>query len=106
MFPQLEIKADEQSKAEYEKQLAILERKREAVEARIRRHCRFIETYDKEIGPFTNSYEGMAAEIGTLYENAKVGHRRGVELLKKEFGYFPAYKRPGDSFSAVPFRPA
>lgn len=27
------------------------------------------------------------------------------QILMNEFGYHPEFKRPGDSFSAVPFRP-
>jgi hypothetical protein len=41
-----------------------------------------------------------------LYSNAKKEHAKGLEVLKSEFGYNPSYKRYGDSFSGVPFRPA
>lgn len=47
----------------------------------------------------------MTGDIGTLYDKAKEGHKKGIVLLEKEFGYHPAFKRPQDTFTAVPFRP-
>lgn len=49
-----EIRADQRSKAEHERQLNLLTQTKEALEARIRQHREFIEQYDKDIGPFTN----------------------------------------------------
>ena len=48
----------------------------------------------------------MTSEIAVLYGNAKKGHAKGIVLLENEFGYHPAFKRPGDTFTGVAFRPA
>jgi hypothetical protein len=65
----------------------------------------------------------MTSEIGGIYESAKKGHQRGLLLLvidyfaylvrrrtsrllqQNEFGYHMAFRRPGDTFTGVPFRP-
>jgi hypothetical protein len=47
----------------------------------------------------------MTGEIGKIYDKAKQGHARGIVLLEKEFGYHPSFKHPGDTFTAIPFRP-
>lgn len=47
----------------------------------------------------------MTNEIASIYENAKQGHIRGIKLLERDFGYHPAFKRPQDTFTAIPFRP-
>ena len=39
------------------------------------------ETFDKDIGPFTDKYSQMTADIGILYANAKKGHTKGIALL-------------------------
>ena len=57
------------------------------------------------VGPFAARYKEMTADIGAIYERAKEGHQKGIKLLEKEFGYHPAFKRPQDTFSAIPFRP-
>lgn len=52
-----------------------------------------------------DSYKNMTSDIGSIYDKAKEGHLSGLHILMNEFGYHPEFKRPGDSFSAVPFRP-
>jgi hypothetical protein len=47
----------------------------------------------------------MTGEIGGIYDKAKEGHANGLLILMREFGYHPIYKKPGDSFTAIPFRP-
>ena len=101
-----EIKADEDGKAEYERTLGQLEVKRAEIQSRLDANSDWASTYALEIGPFEDRYNNMTANIGDIYNTAKKGHKRGVELLKKEFGYHPEFKRPGDTFTAVPFRPA
>ena len=61
--------------------------------------------YDRSIGPFEETYDNMTGEIGKTYDNAKAGHKRGLKVLQEEFGYHPAFKRPTDTFTAVPFKP-
>lgn len=47
----------------------------------------------------------MTIDISGLYDNAKNEHLKGLQLLMQEFEYHPEFKRHGDTFSAVPFRP-
>ena len=47
----------------------------------------------------------MTSDIGTIYEKAKKGHAKGIVLLQQEFGYHPIFKHPGDTFTAIPFKP-
>jgi flagellar motility protein MotE (MotC chaperone) len=100
-----QIKADERNKAEFERHLSTLNTKKSELEARVRQNEEWAKKYDTEVGPFADRYKQMTADIGTIYERAKVGHAKGIVLLEKEFGYHPAFKRPGDSFFGIPFRP-
>mmetsp|Transcript_2706 Transcript_2706/g.3856 ORF Transcript_2706/g.3856 Transcript_2706/m.3856 type:complete len:146 (-) Transcript_2706:160-597(-) len=100
-----EIKADEKGKADYERQLSNLERRKEELLKRIEENKRWMEGYDNNMGPIQKRYDDMSVEIGNIYENAKTYHRDGVEVLKREFGYHPEFKRATDTFSATPFHP-
>jgi hypothetical protein len=99
------IKADQKSKAEFERLLTSLRNRKADLEQRIIDNNKWAETYDRDVGPFAQRYKQMTGDIGDLYENAKKGHARGIVLLQNEFGYHPAFKRPQDTFTAVPFRP-
>lgn len=72
---------------------------------RIKANTEWAAKYDLEVGPFAKKYEDMTKNIGNIYEQAKEGHKRGILVLKKEFGYHPAFRRPQDTFSAIPFIP-
>jgi predicted nucleic acid-binding Zn-ribbon protein len=100
-----EIKAGEKSKLEFERLLLVLETRKRDLETRIKQNTEWGANYDTEVGPIANKYNDMTSQIGEIYENAKKGHSRGIVLLEKEFGYHPAFKRPQDKFTAVPFRP-
>jgi len=65
----------------------------------------FQENYEQNIAPLEGQYDKMFAGIGEIYSRAKEGHAKGLELLKAEFDYHPAYKRHSDKFGAVPFHP-
>ena len=99
------IKADDKSKSEFERLLTTLNNRKFDLEKRINENTKWAENYDRDIGPFAAKYKVMTADIGDLYENAKKNHARGIVLLQNEFGYHPAFKRPQDTFTAVPFRP-
>lgn len=96
-----EIKASEKSKLEYERQLNMLEARKSDLLKRIKRNTEWAATYDLEVGPFAARYQEMTAEIGILYNKAKVGHTKGILLLENEFGYHPAFLHPGDTFTYV-----
>jgi hypothetical protein len=55
--------------------------------------------------PFHENFERMVEETGKLYGAAKEKHAAGVELLCRDFGYHPAYKRWHDTFSSTPWKP-
>lgn len=99
------IKADEKSKSEFERLLTALNNRKSDLEKRINDNMKWAENYDRDIGPFAQKYKVMTADIGELYDNAKKKHANGIVLLENEFGYHPAFKRPQDTFTAVPFRP-
>ena len=100
-----DIKASEKSKAEFDKILGTYEKKKADLERRIKQNEEWVNNYDTDVGPFAQRYADMTSQIGQIYDKAKDGHARGIDVLKKEFGYHPAFKRPQDTFSAVPFRP-
>lgn len=100
-----QIKNEERSKMDFERHLKTLETKKSELEARVKHNEGWIKTYDTNVGPFAERYKAMTQDIGNIYDKAKVGHAKGIVLLEKEFGYHPAFKRPGDSFTGIPFRP-
>lgn len=100
-----EIKSQEKSKLEFDKILKRLETRRDDLTKNIKKNNDWISSYDTEVGPFAAKYNQMTADIGILYDNAKVGHKFGIDLLKKEFGYHPLFKRPTDTFTSTPFKP-
>ncbi len=102
----VKYQAAKKSKMEFERHLGMLKARRGDLEARVAANKEWGAKYDLEVGPFAKRYENMTAEIGQLYNNAKKGHAKGIVLLEQEFGYHPAFKRPGDTFTATPFRPA
>lgn len=58
-----------------------------------------------DIGPFQQKYAHLVDDIHGIYENAKVFHAKGIEMLIDEFNYHPAFKRWNDTFTAIPFKP-
>ena len=101
-----DIKQDKRGKADYDKLLGQLEARKADLLHRISESEAWADNYDKEIGPSMNKFGDMTADIAVIYANAKKGHASGIKLLEKEFGYHPSFKRPGDSFTAIPFKPA
>jgi hypothetical protein len=100
-----EIRLDESGKFDFEKELKKLENRKVDILKRMESNKAWAEKYDTELGPFMGTYQAMTGDIGTIYEKAKSGHESGLLILMREFGYHPEFKRPGDDFSAVPFRP-
>jgi len=100
-----EIRADEASRMEYERTLMNLRIKRDELRKRADFCKQYVKNYDSDIGPFQRTYEENTKGIGTLYKNARVSHRKGIQSLINEFNYHPAFKKPGDTFTATPFDP-
>jgi hypothetical protein len=100
-----DIKADQKGKFDYDKLLGQLESRKADLEARVKERETWAEVYDNEIGPSMNRFGDMTSDIKVIYEKAKKGHADGIKLLEKEFGYHPAFKRPGDTFTGIPYKP-
>ncbi len=98
-----EIKSDLDSKAEFEKQLKILETRKADLRIRVEENQKWLATSNNAY--ILEQYAKMTGEIGSIYANAKKGHASGIVLLQKEFGYHVAFKRPQDTFTATAFRP-
>ena len=73
---------------------------------RLKKNREWAAQFATNVGPFEAKYDKLTGEIGSLYDDAKVKHGVGLQLLMDEFNYHPAFKRPGDDFTATPFRPA
>ncbi|GMH70963.1 hypothetical protein TrRE_jg4471 [Triparma retinervis] len=100
-----EIKADEKGKWEFDLVIGQLENRKKDLTQRIKMNEEWAKQYDLKIGPFEETYDNMTASIGQTYDNAKTGHARGLQVLKDEFGYHPAFKQKDDAFFAIPFKP-
>lgn len=100
-----EIKASKKSKLEFERNIGLLEAKKNDLQKRVEANKEWAATYDLEVGPFAQKYEDMTKEIGSIYDKAKSGHARGIVILEKEFGYHPTFKRPQDTFTASAWLP-
>jgi chromosome segregation ATPase len=62
-----EIKADLRSKAEYDRQLAILETRKDDLRNRVKQNTEWLNVYDVGVGPFAERYKNMTADIAILY---------------------------------------
>ncbi|KAA0156505.1 hypothetical protein FNF27_01285 [Cafeteria roenbergensis] len=101
-----EIKADAEGMEAYSQRLRRVQLEQELIRVRLKRNKEWASQFATNVGPFEAKYDKLTGEIGTLYDAAKDKHARAVQLLVDEFRYHPAFRRPGDDFSAVPFRPA
>jgi len=100
-----EIKADIKGKADYDKTLKVLETRKAELLARVETNQMWAKNFDAEMGPSMDSFGDMTKQIQVIYDKAKAGHRSGIKLLQAEFGYHPAFKKPGDTFFGIPYRP-
>ena len=100
-----QIREDEKGKKEYSDQLGRLNKRKIDRLTRFNKNQKWAKEFDGQIGPFEAKYKGLTKDIAGLYENAKVQHAKGLDVLKREFNYHPAFKRPQDNFFAVPFVP-
>lgn len=98
-----DMKKEEADKISYEVQLKKLHEQRNDLQKSIR----FKENWVKnaETGNFAVAYNEIQKDIEGIYNKAKAGHKHGITILEKEFNYHPAFKRPGDTFTASAFVP-
>mmetsp|Transcript_28623 Transcript_28623/g.92151 ORF Transcript_28623/g.92151 Transcript_28623/m.92151 type:complete len:135 (+) Transcript_28623:19-423(+) len=100
-----EIAADATGLAEFEKQIRCLESRKQDLLKRLEANEAWAADYDANIAPFQSTYAKNTASIKAQYDKCRAFHGKGVAMLERDFGYHPAFKRPTDDFSAVPFRP-
>ena len=98
-----QIKADKKSKEEFERYLKVLNDRRDEVMARMAKNGEYVQQFDSSSAQA--AYRQMTSDISAIYEKAQIGHAKGIKMLEKEFGYHPAFKRPGDTFTGIEFRP-
>lgn len=100
-----EIRADEKGKKDYDDQLNALRREKAAIQKRLSANEQWASNFERDVGPFEKKYAEMTHDMAGLYSNAKTKHAEGLQVLKDEFGYTPAFKRSADGFTGVPFKP-
>ena len=98
-----QIKSDINNISSCDRQLKQLYDHKQDLLTKINHKKEWIQTYEK--GPLNSQYIEITNEIEKIYNNAKKGHSKGIKLLEEEFNYHPAFKRPGDTFTATAFRP-
>ncbi|OQS06088.1 hypothetical protein THRCLA_20445 [Thraustotheca clavata] len=100
-----EIKADMKGKKDYEDELFKLQTRKEDILVKLKECQRWTDLFASKIQPLENSYKATTVEMSNEYDQAKVKHAQGLQVLIDNFNYHPEYKRYNDEFSAVPFRP-
>ncbi|ETW00073.1 hypothetical protein H310_07501 [Aphanomyces invadans] len=100
-----EIKADQKGKKDYEDELFKLNTRKQDLTAHLNECQRWIDLFASKIQPLENSYKATTVEMSDEYDEAKVKHAKGLQVLIDNFNYHPVFKRYNDDFTAVPFRP-
>lgn len=100
-----EIKDDEKGKKDYDEQLFRLNKRKQDLLAKLRDCHDWIALFDSKIKPLENNYKDMTDNMQTQYDDAKLRHAQGIQVLMDNFDYHPEFKRFSDTFSAVPFKP-
>lgn len=76
-----EIKADKGGIADYEVILRRIAIEREMLTVRLEHNRAWAHKFDADVGPFEKQYDRLTEEIGTLYDDAKTKHARGLQVL-------------------------
>ena len=100
-----EIKADRKGIRDFDMTIERLRLEADALLEDKKKTQEWCAEYDRVIGPMQMTYGNNITGIQSCYENAKDFHGKGIDLLKKEFNYNPAFKKHGHEFHAIPFRP-
>ncbi|RHY50747.1 hypothetical protein DYB34_011018 [Aphanomyces astaci] len=100
-----EIKADQKGKKDYEDELFKLNTRKQDLTAHLTECQRWIDLFASKIQPLENSYSATTVDMRDEYNEAKVKHANGLQVLIDNFNYHPVFKRYNDDFTAVPFRP-
>ncbi|KAF4671948.1 Casein kinase II subunit alpha [Perkinsus olseni] len=105
-----EIRTDEAGLKDMRRHLAHLQKHRAKLQQEIDRCESFVASMSSEasLGGVMKKFDSMESFLEGEYHAARDKHRKGIELLKREFGYHPAYRkglRPGREFTATYFTP-
>lgn len=100
-----EIKDDEKGKKDYDEQLFRLNKRKHDLLAKLRDCHDWITLFDSKIKPLESNYKDMTDNMQTQYNDAKLRHAQGIQVLMDNFDYHPEFKRFSDTFSAAPFKP-
>ena len=90
---------------DFEQRLNFLYKERTFLENRLKSNNEFAEKFDAQIGPFEKMYDKLTDGMTSLYDNAKTEHKKGIDVLIREFNYHPLWKQSNDCFNATPFKP-
>ncbi len=104
-----EINADEEGVLDLERDLAAQLKERKSIEQELRRSEAFFKSLadGARLGGLMKEFDAMQGFLKEEYAHAKSGHKKAMDLLKKEFNYNPAYKRGRNDkeFSGTYFTP-
>eukprot|EP00391_Amoebophrya_sp_Ameob2_P004695 CAMPEP_0179007058 /NCGR_PEP_ID=MMETSP0795-20121207/14930_1 /TAXON_ID=88552 /ORGANISM="Amoebophrya sp., Strain Ameob2" /LENGTH=147 /DNA_ID=CAMNT_0020701951 /DNA_START=62 /DNA_END=505 /DNA_ORIENTATION=- len=103
-----EINADKTGLIEMNTHLIALRKEKADLEAKIQSMQDYCDSLVSEasIGGVLKQFDAMEGYLKNAYGKVREGHAKGIDMLKKEFGYHPAYKRGhANEFSASYFTP-
>ena len=100
-----EIRADKDGLFDFDNRLRFLYKERDMLENRMKENSVWADKFDLQIGPFEKMYDQLTDGMTSLYDNAKTEHRKGIDVLIREFNYHPLWKKDNGCFTATPFKP-
>ncbi|CAD7942305.1 unnamed protein product [Amoebophrya sp. A25] len=103
-----DIGADKAGLIEMNTHLIALKKEKLDLETKIKEMQDYCDSMVSEasIGGVLKQFDAMEGYLKKAYGRVREGHAKGIDLLKNEFGYHPAYKRGhANEFSASYFTP-
>lgn len=90
-----EISADNAGLIEMKTHLEALHKEKEDLEKKVKDMTDFCESMVSEasLGGVLKQFDGMEKFLQSSYGKVLESHAAGIEMLKREFDYHPAYKR-------------
>mmetsp|Transcript_99079 Transcript_99079/g.212252 ORF Transcript_99079/g.212252 Transcript_99079/m.212252 type:complete len:193 (-) Transcript_99079:76-654(-) len=99
-----EITSDEKSLQEMDRNLQMMREEANRLKRHILEEEKVVEAMSPEhgLGKAMQNFDGFMGDCKRTYVHLRGKHKDNIDILKKEFGYNPAYKRGkgGDEFSA------
>lgn len=103
-----DISADQTGLLEMDASLNLLKKEEEKLQHEVDEMIAFEKNMQGEgtLGAVLKQFDGMEDYLKDAYKNVREGHKRGIDMLKKEFNYHPAYKLGrAQEFTASYFTP-